>query len=212
MDLSILNECFDKIYVITLENSERENRVSKVLSGVDFEFFYGVNGEFLNVNEFRKNGSNLLRGQLGCALSHIKVYEKIVESNFNKVLVLEDDISISENILQLKFYMDQLPEDWGLFYLGHDGPVVTNTYSNNLCEINRSNPLILHCTHALAIKPWFAKEMIDMNKNVVHTADGLLTQAVIQKDLKTYAAVPKLINPDFIDSIIGDLYKKYGHE
>ena len=51
-----------------------------------------------------------------------------------------------------------------------------------------------------------------MNKNVVHTADGLLTQAVIQKDLKTYAAVPKLINPDFIDSIIGDLYKKYGHE
>ena len=108
--------------------------------------------------------------------------------------------------------MDQLPEDWGLFYLGHDGPVVRNTYSNNLCEINRSNPLILHCTHAIAIKLWFAKKMVEKNKNVVHTADGLFTQAVIQNDLKTYAAVPKLINPDFIDSIIGNLYKKYGHE
>jgi glycosyl transferase family 25 len=212
MNKHILNECFDKIYVITLKNSHRIDRIKNVLSDVEYELFYGADGEKLDISTYRKNGSNLLRGQLGCAISHINIYKEIVKSNYNNVLILEDDINILPNILNLKNYMDQLPNDWGLFYLGHDGVVLNNTFSQNLCEINTNQPKTLHCTHAIAIRPWFAEKLIVLNKDLTYTADGLLTEATLQYGLKSYAAIPKLINPDFIDSIIGDLYKKYGHE
>lgn len=212
MKENLLNECFDKIYVITLKNSHRIERVKTVLKNVEFEFFYGVNGEELDLSEYRKNGSNLLRGQLGCALSHIGVYKEIVKSNYGKTLILEDDITISSNINNLKNYIEQLPENWGLFYLGHDGPTLTNNFSENLCEISSEKFENLHCTHAIAMEPWFAEKMIELNKNLTQTADGLFTQAISQNGLKTYAALPKIINPDFIDSIIGDLYSKYGHD
>ena len=210
MDKHILNTVFDKIYVITLENSSRISRVMTELNGIDFEFHYGVNGETIDLNHYRNLGSKLMRGQIGCSLSHLGVYKKIVEINYKSVLILEDDIRLTYELNNLNQYIEQLPKEWGLFYLGHDGPILTNTYSQNLCEISLTNPKILHCTHAIGIQPWFAEKMLEINKNIIHTADGLLTQAVLQHSLKAYAAIPKLINPDFIDSIIGDLYNKYG--
>ena len=37
-------------------------------------------------------------GQIGCAWSHKKIYIDIIEKQYSKVLILEDDVFASENM------------------------------------------------------------------------------------------------------------------
>lgn len=208
----ILNQFFDKIYVITMENSIRIPRMIERLQGVEYEFFYGINGATLDKTPYIEMGSKQTRGQLGCTLSHLKLYEKIVSENkFDKICILEDDAVFTDNINILDTYIKQLPNDWGMLYLGFDGGTgVHANYSPNICEISQNNLYTLHCTHAIAIRPWFAKEMIEFNKQAHFTADGSFTEIVKQRGLRTYAVLPKIINPDNIDSITCEIDKQYG--
>lgn len=208
--MHILNKFFDKIYVLTMEGSFRIERMKERLQEVDYEFFYGVNGATLDKTPYIQMGSRQTRGQLGCTLSHYSLYQKIVsEKKYDKVLILEDDAIFSENINNLETYVNQLPSDWGMFYLGWDGGASPN-FSPNICEISKTNLFVLHCTHAIAIRPWFAEKMLELNKNAIYTADGSFTEIVKQYGLKTYAAVPRIINPDNMESITCNIDKEYG--
>lgn len=195
-----------------MEGSFRIERMKERLQGLDYEFFYGVNGATLDKTPYIEMGSRQTRGQLGCTLSHYKLYQKIVNDNlYDKVLILEDDAMFSENIKNLDNYMEQLPQDWGMFYLGWDGGAGAHTnFSPNLCEISQQSLFTLHCTHAIAIRPWFAKKMIEFNKYALYTADGSFTEIVRQYSVKTYAAIPKIINPDNMESITCNIDKEYG--
>lgn len=209
--MHILNKHFDKIYVLTMENSFRIERMKERLQGIDYEFFYGVNGATLDKTPYIEKGSKQTRGQLGCTISHINIYNKIVnEGLYDKVLILEDDGVLTDNINNLDSYMNQLPENWGLFYLGFDGINLPANYSQNLIEISNNHFYNLHCTHAIAVRPWFCKKAIETNINFHFTADGNLSQCVKQHDLKVYAANPKIINPDNMESITCNIDKEYG--
>jgi glycosyl transferase family 25 len=210
--MHILNKCFDKIYVITIEGSFRIERMKERLNGIDYEFFYGVNGATLDKTPYIQMGSKQTRGQLGCTLSHYNLYKKIVNENlYDKVLILEDDSIFTDNLNELEKYMKQLPQDWGMFYLGWDGGGnIKPNFSPNLCEISNNNLFVLHCTHAISIRPWFAQKMLELNKNALYTADGSFTEIVKQFGVKTYAAIPKIINPDNMESITCNIDRDYG--
>ena len=112
---NILNEVFENIFLITILSFEdRIENMKKRLDGVNYEFFYGVYGGDLDVEKYRSAGSKLTRGQLACAASHMKVYEKIVNENLNNVLILEDDCVFHNNIVELKDYYSQLPKDYSV--------------------------------------------------------------------------------------------------
>jgi len=209
--MHILNKVFDKIYVITMEGSFRIDRMKERLDGIDYEFFYGVNGATLDKTPYIAMGSTQTRGQLGCTLSHYNLYIKISnEKKYEKILILEDDAVLTDKVNNLETYMNQLPADWGMFYLGWSGHGGPANYSTNLCEITKERLYVLHCTHALAIKPWFAEKMVELNKSALYTADGAFTEIVKQFGVKTYAAIPKMINPDDIESITCDIDRVYG--
>lgn len=142
--MKILNELFSKIYVITLENGDRQKSVSEKLKNIDFEFFYGVNGKqdleiTPSINEpgfcdiYSEKHKIVIKGinrwspgEYGCALSHLLLYKKIKEQSLNNVLILEDDFDILKHRLHMlsKAYKS-LPTNWDLLYLGF-----TNTHGN----------------------------------------------------------------------------------
>ena len=155
-------------------------------------------------------GSKQTRGQLGCTLSHYRLYEKICNENYEKVLILEDDCLINSNIENLGAYMEQLPEDWGLFYVGWSNGGLHSNYSPNLFEISSNSLVAIEGTHCIAIRPHFAKRLLELNKNMSYTADGLLTEVVKQYALKTYASIPKIATQDNIDSVTCDMDKQFG--
>eukprot|EP00943_MAST-04B_sp_MAST-4B-sp1_P008802 g8802.t1 len=65
----------------------------------------------------------LTRGSIGCALSHIQIWENILTSTTYHTdtyfIVLEDDIYVTHDFdSKLKRYMNKLPKDFDIIYLG----------------------------------------------------------------------------------------------
>jgi glycosyl transferase family 25 len=234
MGLEILNKYFDKVFVITLKHeldsekfvsvdglrptaNNRIERIKERLIGLDYEFFYGVDGskcEFGNV-ETTSDGTkivkpqNLTFGQIGCSLSHVKLYELISNSNWDRVLILEDDCVFNSNINNLDDYYSQLPKDWGMVYLGWIGPLRNGNISQNIFKVSQQSFVNLHCTHAIGLTKEFANKMAIFNKECFYTADGAYSAIVRNNNETCYAIIPNLATQENIDCTSYEIDLKY---
>ncbi|ATP11455.1 glycosyltransferase family 25 protein [Aeromonas salmonicida] len=92
------------VFVISLTRSQdRRAMVMKQMEhlGIGFEFFNAVDGRALTVVDLGKVdfslareycGHDLSRAEVGCALSHIRLYELIVAQGIERCVILEDDV------------------------------------------------------------------------------------------------------------------------
>lgn len=93
------------IYCINLADARdrREQTTSECGKyGLEVEFIEAVNGKALADDTLRElvfepAREALTRGEIGCALSHLKVYEKLVQDGFDKALILEDDVIMASD-------------------------------------------------------------------------------------------------------------------
>lgn len=97
-------------YVINLERSpDRRTHIIAELSrtGLDYEIITGVDGRDLDlgdpavVDPSLVNANPFPAGVVGTALSHLKVYQKIMADNADKALVLEDDATLPADLNSL---------------------------------------------------------------------------------------------------------------
>lgn len=95
-----------KVFVVNLkrEPKKREHITRECQRlGLDFEIYDAVDGSTLPEDFLKKNvldyGHNFLtKGEIGCALSHINLYKKIVEDNLDHALILEDDAVLGDKL------------------------------------------------------------------------------------------------------------------
>tara|TARA_B100001121_G_scaffold108891_1_gene95971 strand:- start:1099 stop:1845 length:747 start_codon:yes stop_codon:yes gene_type:complete len=95
-----------KIYIVNLkkDKNRRENIIREVEKQnlTNYEIIDAIDGNKLNQNDLNiatfKNKKNLnpwnnkmSPSQIGCALSHIKVYQNFIKTEFEVALILEDD-------------------------------------------------------------------------------------------------------------------------
>lgn len=96
------------IFVISLKNSPRRAVISRHLAslGLEFEFFDAIYGKALPESELAKidydfyprnyNAKKpLTLGEIGCAMSHIKLYEHIIANNIQEAIIFEDDVFLN---------------------------------------------------------------------------------------------------------------------
>jgi len=128
----------DKTIVINMKkDKERLDYIKKQCqkANIKFERFNGIDGTKLNIDELKKNkvieihknsffnhnkqGRNSLKGSIGCALTHKKIWEQIINLENKNTLIFEDDVIIPKNFLK-KFnsYSKQIPNDWDIIFLG----------------------------------------------------------------------------------------------
>lgn len=94
-----------KVFIINLEKSvERKEKIEKlaIQSGLDYEFIPAFDGRNLTVTERnelydegaakRTTGRIFSNGEIGCAISHRKAYELILERNIDRAVIVEDDV------------------------------------------------------------------------------------------------------------------------
>jgi glycosyl transferase, family 25 len=112
------------VRVISLKHSyERrtflQNQFKKL--GIEFTFFDAVDGKTLseadleNYSEkaaLKMEGRILSPNEIGCALSHLKLYQELLESGHECYLIFEDDIIIGEMLLGVVKARERLPKDW----------------------------------------------------------------------------------------------------
>ena len=100
----------DKDYILQIVNlkrrSDRKNSMIQKLNetGINnYKFFEAIDGNSLEPsifikNLFKSNDFNYRRGIIGCALSHILLWNKLVnDDNYDFYIILEDDIVLCDN-------------------------------------------------------------------------------------------------------------------
>lgn len=239
-----MNTFFDKIYIVSLKRSQdRHEALKKRLNGLDYELFWGVDGREENVGDLERKGLynhkqyNLNRlsrgenprvlnmGRVGCALSHVNIYKNIIEKKYGKVLILEDDIIVYDSRIEtFKKGISELPKDWELLYLGHNGS--NNSYSMtartkyaiykllNLCGFHKYNPETYRNlyprvyskylersghhwgTHSYAVTQDGAKKILKYQQPVTREADNLIAELCKFELIQSYTLRNHLFRQD----------------
>jgi len=130
-----LNQYFDKILVVSVPRfTERQHEIKDKLSGLKFDFFWGVDKQSLNLNELMINGTydndkakkatrsgkEMNLGEITCSLSHRKLYAEMILNSWKRVLIFEDDVVPRFDYLEsLPLALSELPTNWELVYLGY---------------------------------------------------------------------------------------------
>ncbi len=93
------------IFIINLPASaDRLNFMQSQLASINTQFtiIEAVDGSKFDSAELstvkKEISYAITKGEVGCALSHLKAYEKLVESDYDMALILEDDVIIPADI------------------------------------------------------------------------------------------------------------------
>lgn len=115
------------VWVVNLKRSvDRRDfiRAQLKILGVEHEIVEAVDGREVAPDELERCYSpsgartlvrrELTPGEIGCSLSHLRLYQRQVDEGHEEVLILEDDIVIEPSTLRILANRDVLPPDWEL--------------------------------------------------------------------------------------------------
>lgn len=80
-----------------------------------------INKVYSKDDAIKKFGRELDRGEIGCALSHRKIYEIMLQENISYALILEDDIEFDQGLVEVMKHKSEFPNNWEIVLLGHHG-------------------------------------------------------------------------------------------
>jgi glycosyl transferase, family 25 len=111
------------IWVVSLEGApERRSFVVQSFAdtGLAYEVVDAVDGTTLSADELRSYsrarslfevGRGLMEGEVGCALSHLRLLQRMLDEDLPEVLIVEDDVAPMPALGRLLGRRDQLPSD-----------------------------------------------------------------------------------------------------
>jgi Core-2/I-Branching enzyme len=148
-------------------------------------------------------------GRYSLALTQRLALREAARRGAPAVLLLEDDVVFHPNFQTLIGAVD-LPEDWGIFYLGCAHAETPDWAGRRVVRVSNAVD-----THAVAIRaPYFRRvmEMLDRHGKpdlgVAKASDQFL--ALLHKEIPTYACYPNLAWQDVSGSDLkGEKYSNY---
>jgi GR25 family glycosyltransferase involved in LPS biosynthesis len=227
-----------KVVILTLEKySHRMNKVYDLINklsqiGLQCSLFYGVNGEDIRVTNtdnhtiykmeynsevkyydmsIRTNRQRMTAGELGCAWSHLNIYNSLLEeTQVDKYLIFEDDVEIVESLEYLYKCLSTIPAEIDMCHIAKSDwyPFVLNNNVNEMwydvkkSYFNRLTAYIVSKTGAQKILD-YAKDHIDV------PADDILSNMFNNDKLRVYVPLKYIFHePENTVSIIGNFVGK----
>ncbi|WP_323660372.1 glycosyltransferase family 25 protein [Pectobacterium versatile] len=203
-----------KTFVVNLERDKNkkdqiqdECRKAKL----DYEIISAVDGRELSHNELSSKVHHisinyLSKGEIGCALSHQKIYKKIVDDDIDYALILEDDVEIPQdiNVFLRQFLNIKDKRQGDVFLLYPSGLRFTNRKINITQEYFFYEVYNASCTHGYIISSKAAKKLIRINNPVILVADAWLWFYQVSL-LKVYALNKELIKAYDVDKSLSSI-------
>lgn len=174
---------FDKVYCVNLDKrpdrlENFKNQVEKYDLG-EFTRVSAVDGSELNLSDYT---STLSSGELGLILTNIKIINEASQSNFEKILILEDDCHFEDEVVNIDNYFDYLPSDCDMLYMG----------GNHNTHMGINPPIVIN-EKVCKLHTTYSTHFIGMNKSVYEHALLLLSQYKNPLDV-CYVTLQKVFN------------------
>lgn len=208
------NQSFDIIYINLKRSNDRNEHMEKLLkyAKCSFSRFEAIDGEALitrdretlerikiiaRIEDYLKEGKNdiVFGCMLGSLLSHILVYNKIVNSQSPKpVLVLEDDVDLDVNFVEkLENIFSKNMQDWDILLLSGENLYVENEDPLVIPEIKKVSSFYLNHAYVINGSKAVTKTISFLN-NVCYfdSIDILLSIGICINNLQVYATIPEL--------------------
>ncbi|WP_118785803.1 glycosyltransferase family 25 protein [Haemophilus haemolyticus] len=203
-----------KIIVISLKHSTRRENIAKRLSGLGlgFSFFDATDGKKLPASVLESvdydfypkhylSPKPLTLGEIGCAISHIKVYEYMVENNIKSAIILEDDAIVSQHFKEIvEDTLNKINKNHELIFFDH-GKVKSHFFKKRIVERYRlahykapsknSRRCIIYAT-AYLITLSGAKKLLNYAYPIRLPAD-YLTGLIQKTRVETYGIEPPCV-------------------
>lgn len=202
------------IFVINLKlDIAKKERMLAMLTKLNLEFslFEAIDGKTLSEGKittiYDKNHPRLKRqlskGELGCAFSHLRIYQKMIDDNIKQAIILEDDAIIDKDFIDCLPIIDYAPQNWELILFGHSD---SKNEQRHFCKVNVPTPN--NPTKFSMVKPISAASgtyayIINQNgaKKMLHTTSKLL-KAIDDytgnyQEVNLYAIYPHPVRVDF---------------
>lgn len=168
--------------------------------GIDFERIPAVYGKDLSPEDLKMSfsvfrsfcamGRKLTLGEIGCSLSHLAIYRKMIKAEIPYALIFEDDIvidaSITEKLIEIEKMVTPNKAQVILFSaLGFKGGDENGIFQNNEAM----------CTDGYVITLSAAKKIYHANYPVVTTADAW-PRWIKRLGLEVYCCWPPIVQQD----------------
>ena len=135
----MIDKFFDRTYVISLRSAvHRQAHIRRNFARAGimrYHFFEAVKGADLDLLALKKariladkpaghGNIDLNPNEVGCAWSHIKIYESALALGFKRVLICEDDVKFRDDAGELfRQYFEEMPADWDIIHFLSTRPV-----------------------------------------------------------------------------------------
>jgi len=206
----------NKTIVINMKkDKERLDYIKKQCqkANIKFERFNGIDGTKLNIDELQKNksikiyessffnhnmqGRNSLKGSIGCALTHKKIWKQITNSNKKNTLIFEDDVIIPKNFFKkFNFYSKQIPNDWDIIFLGGVRIFGKHITKNIIKAVSTPNNIMNNCgLYAYIVNKNSAQKLINKCNPINNYIDIQINRHY--NTINAYYIQPNIIKHNF---------------
>jgi glycosyl transferase, family 25 len=183
-------------YVISLKSADRLQNINDQLKkyNIDYNLIDGVHWKTIDQDKLLKQfilGENFYdkknskrNKEIGCYQSHLKIYNKIVNSDKPYSIILEDDFNVIsfDLVNDINKILEKMKDvDFDIIFLGNTYPNAGENYKDNIYKVdknketvgcfgylinNKNIKKILNCTR-------FIDEPIDLKFNSLIKTDNL---------------------------------------
>lgn len=197
----------DKYYMCHYSKlTDRKKYVENVVSkyNIDLHWISEYDKEQLDESELsakfpylfsNRCGRKLSLAEISLAMKHYCVFLDVIKNDYKNVVVFEDDIILVDDFdNKLKKYINQLPENYDLLWIGVCCDLHT-TQTNP--DINvYFNTHGSRCTHAYVISNDACRKLVDFFPNIYQAIDWFFNTSIHTLRLNNYWAEPALSTQD----------------
>jgi len=169
---------------------------------ISFTRFPAINGRNLALddiegriatNSYMYKNLERNRGEIGCAFSHMDLWQQFNSSQLSMMIVVEDDVIFCDKFNQkINKYLAKAPIDWDVIYLGGSNIRGTHVANNNLFIRPKLGIKGNLGTYAMLINKGGCAKLIKHTTPLRKSIDHQLKEE-FNKSLKVYYANPPLI-------------------
>lgn len=234
-----LNGWAERVLVVSLARAkDRQALLPERLRGLAYEVFPATDKLELDRARLVSDGTfdesdtprrfrhrrEMNLGEIGCSLSHRRIYEDVVRNGWSRVVVLEDDVvPRTGDLVHLPAALSELPAGWDLCYLGYLkndrpgprdrlkraayvalGPFRLGPWRTGEALRLLPSPFSPHlrraglhaCTHAYAVSASGARKLLAAQTPVSLRADWLFSSLILRGELEAYVTEPRAFDQD----------------